>query len=230
MDFIGRLLDVQTTHISKTNRERQWCELPHLELGIILVVSPSHCILTSDQPVPAQTAATYNIYQRRIGKDNGTSCHTWWSCEIYWHRTDQSQHRSHNTDVWQCSHFSLTDMRAVMWTTIPCTRSGNLDHSTIATVDVQKGVPRWARAYPHSWGFMVFSWYVGTLGFSSVYRLDGLVVKASESRAEDPVFESAGSFPGRIISVTSKLALQWLPCQAPGIIGSVMGLVGQVSV
>ena len=30
--------------------------------------------------------------------------------------------------------------------------------------------------------------------------------------------------------MTSKLALQWLPCQAPGVIGSVLGLVGQVSV
>ena len=30
--------------------------------------------------------------------------------------------------------------------------------------------------------------------------------------------------------VTSKLALQWLPCQAPGIIGSALGLVGPVSV
>ena len=30
--------------------------------------------------------------------------------------------------------------------------------------------------------------------------------------------------------VTSTLALQWLPCQAPGIIGSVLELVGPVSV
>ena len=29
--------------------------------------------------------------------------------------------------------------------------------------------------------------------------------------------------------MTSKLALQWLPCQAPGVIGSVLGLVGLVS-
>ena len=37
-------------------------------------------------------------------------------------------------------------------------------------------------------------------------------------------------FPGRVIPVTSKLALQWLPCQAPGVKGSVLGLVGPVSV
>ena len=30
--------------------------------------------------------------------------------------------------------------------------------------------------------------------------------------------------------MTSKLAFQWLPCQAPGVIGSVLGLVGPVSV
>ena len=29
--------------------------------------------------------------------------------------------------------------------------------------------------------------------------------------------------------MTLKLALEWLPCQAPGLIGSVLGLVGLVS-
>ena len=60
------------------------------------------------------------------------------------------------------------------------------------------------------------------------YRLAGLVVKASTSRAEDLRFESRSRrdfFPGRVIPVTSKLALQLLPCQAPGIIGSALGLV-----
>ena len=56
---------------------------------------------------------------------------------------------------------------------------------------------------------------------------DRLVVKASALRAEDPGFEF---FRGRVIPVTSKLVLQWLPCQAPGVIGSVLGLVGLVSV
>ena len=59
--------------------------------------------------------------------------------------------------------------------------------------------------------------------------LFGLVVKASASRAEDPWFESPLR-RDRVIPVTSKLALQWLPCQAPGVIGSVLGLVGPVSV
>ena len=38
--------------------------------------------------------------------------------------------------------------------------------------------------------------------------------KASASRAEDPGFESRG----RVIPVTRKLALQWLPCHLPGVI------------
>ena len=70
-------------------------------------------------------------------------------------------------------------------------------------------------------------------------RLVGLVVKASASRAEDHGFESRLRwgwvfffffFCDRVIPVTSKLALQWLPCQAPGVIGSALGLVGPVSV
>ena len=65
------------------------------------------------------------------------------------------------------------------------------------------------------------------------YRLVGIVVKAFSSREEDPGFESSlrrDSFRGRVIPVTSKLALQWLPCQAPGVKGSALGLVGPVSV
>ena len=39
-----------------------------------------------------------------------------------------------------------------------------------------------------------------------------------------------GIFPGRVMPMTLKLAHQWLPCQAPGIIGSPLGLVGPVLV
>ena len=59
------------------------------------------------------------------------------------------------------------------------------------------------------------------------------MVKASASRAEDLGFESRlrwDFFLGQLIPVTSKLALHWLPCQAPGVVGSVLGLVGSVSV
>ena len=59
-------------------------------------------------------------------------------------------------------------------------------------------------------------------------RLGGLVVKASSSRAENPGFESRlrRDFSG--LSHTSDSSE--LPCQEPGIIGSVLGLVGPVSV
>ena len=54
--------------------------------------------------------------------------------------------------------------------------------------------------------------------------LVGLVVKASTSRAAGP-----GSIPV-FASHTRDLQLNWLSCMAPGIIGSVLGLVGHVSV
>ena len=44
-----------------------------------------------------------------------------------------------------------------------------------------------------------------------------------------PGFKSR--FPRAAFSpVTSKLVLQWLPCVAPGVIGSALGLVDAVSV
>ena len=57
------------------------------------------------------------------------------------------------------------------------------------------------------------------------YMCVGLVVKASASRAEDPGFEfrlRRDFFLGQ--------SYQWLPCQAPGIIVSALGLVGPLSV
>ena len=72
-----------------------------------------------------------------------------------------------------------------------------------------------------------------TLASTGTRRLVGVVVKASTSRAEDLGFESRlrqDFFRGRVIPVTYKLTLQLLPSQAPGVIGSVLGLVGPVSV
>ena len=61
--------------------------------------------------------------------------------------------------------------------------------------------------------------------------LVGLVVEVSASRAVDlssiPAF-ILDLFPGQIIPVTETLILQWLPSQAPGVIGSALGLVGLV--
>ena len=63
-------------------------------------------------------------------------------------------------------------------------------------------------------------------------RLGGLEVKASASRAEDPGFESRlrRNVLGSSHTGDLKLALQWLPCQAPGVTGSMLGLAGPVSV
>ena len=53
---------------------------------------------------------------------------------------------------------------------------------------------------------------------------------ASASRAEDLKFPFAAIFPGRLIPVNEKLALQWLACYAPVVMGSAVGQFGQVSV
>ena len=63
-------------------------------------------------------------------------------------------------------------------------------------------------------------------------RLVGLVVRCPPRERKTPSSNPAckGIFRGRVIPVTQKLALQWLPCQAPDVIGSALGLVGPVSV
>ena len=71
--------------------------------------------------------------------------------------------------------------------------------------------------------------------FIFVYRLIGLSVKVSTSGAEG---QGQGSIPacamgiflGQVTPVTTLLALQWLHCQALGVIGSGLGLVSLVSV
>ena len=69
--------------------------------------------------------------------------------------------------------------------------------------------------------------------FVVVDRLIGLVVETSVWRATDlgsvPAF-GVNQNPGRVTPVTSKLVIQWLPCQAPGLVGSAVGLVSSVSV
>ena len=83
-----------------------------------------------------------------------------------------------------------------------------------------------------SWGVpSVFSVDENRAASSCYHRLVGLVVKASASREEDPGFKSRlrQYFFGSSHTSDLKLALQWLPCQAPGVLGSVLGLVGSVS-
>ena len=61
----------------------------------------------------------------------------------------------------------------------------------------------------------------------------GLVVKASTLKAADLGFNSfwhCRDFSGSRHIVTYKLLFQWLSCQVLGIIGSVLEIVGPVSV
>ena len=55
-------------------------------------------------------------------------------------------------------------------------------------------------------------------------------VRLESGRSRVRILLVPGFFRGRVIPVTKKLPLKCLPCQAPGIIGSVLGLVGPVSV
>ena len=56
----------------------------------------------------------------------------------------------------------------------------------------------------------------------------GVRLESGRSRVRIPL--APGFFQGRVIPVSSKLAFQWLPFQAPDVIGLALGLVGLVSV
>ena len=57
----------------------------------------------------------------------------------------------------------------------------------------------------------------------------GVRLESGRSRVRIPL--APRFVRGRVIHTSDlKLALQWLPCQAPGVLGSVLGLAGPVSV
>ena len=69
--------------------------------------------------------------------------------------------------------------------------------------------------------------------FLSANHLVGKVVKASASGAEDPEFDSRlrrGDYSGSSHTGDFKIGTPWLPCHAPGVMGSALGLVDPVSV
>ena len=68
------------------------------------------------------------------------------------------------------------------------------------------------------------------LSYSTVSLALWLTRPPRERQTQGSIPACAGIFRGQVIPVTLKLALQWLPCQAPGVIGSALGLVGSVSV
>ena len=60
-----------------------------------------------------------------------------------------------------------------------------------------------------------------------------LCLISTDSRPSKECMASMGVFfvvPDRVIPVTKKLVSQWLPCQAPGVIGFELRLVGPISV
>ena len=75
-------------------------------------------------------------------------------------------------------------------------------------------------------------WSVGVITLLFADRLVGLVVRRPPREWKIPGSNPAGAgiFLGRVIPVTQNLALQWLPCQVPGVKGSALGLVSPVSV
>ena len=115
--------------------------------------------------------------------------------------------KSTSTSVWQ--HVNLSEQIG-RWDTLAC--CWNVKQPTTATTG-----------------------FANTTSLSPIEssRLVGRVVKASVFRAADlgsiPAF-AVDLFPGRVIPMTSTLALPRLPCQVPGAIGSALGLVGMVSV
>ena len=82
-------------------------------------------------------------------------------------------------------------------------------------------------------GFVMGTFTHSDTPSSSIHRLIGLVVKEFASRALEPGFNShflRVELPRPVIPKTKKLALQWLTCQASGVIGSALGLIESVSV
>ena len=79
--------------------------------------------------------------------------------------------------------------------------------------------------------FVIF--FCATCPHSDNDRLVGPAVKASASRTADLEVDSRllrGDFSGSSHISDLKLALQWLLCQAPGVIESALRLTGWVSV
>ena len=107
-----------------------------------------------------------------------------------------------------------------------CNACSALFRHILKDVKVLPSILRWAvRKNVNSWMFKPDFSHLQFNLYRKGDRLVGLVVRRPPRERKAP-----GFFRGRVIPVTSKLALQWLPCQAPGVIGSALGLVGPVSV
>ena len=128
------------------------------------------------------------------------------------------------------------------WTVVMCT----ILHRQVSVKGATPGAPGKKNTHTHKkktttvGGQGLINTYLSSLRLESVGSAGaglrpcrrpsgyGVRIKSGRSRVGIPL--ATGFFRGRVIPVTSKLALQWLPCQAPGVIGSALGLVGTVSV
>ena len=87
---------------------------------------------------------------------------------------------------------------------------------------------------PQHWSMCLTIWF--PLGFSHCISTASLAYCLRRPPQERKIWGSNPAcdriFPGWVIPETKKLAFQWIPCQAPGVIliGSALGLVGLVSV
>ena len=77
--------------------------------------------------------------------------------------------------------------------------------------------------------FNLFCWMFSCLWDRLVW-LSGSGIRLESGRSRVGIPFVPGFLRGRVIPVASNSALQWLPCQAPGIAGSVLKLVSLVSV
>ena len=118
------------------------------------------------------------------------------------------------------------------------THTNPVEHSKffMSCTTPQKLLPRIARSVQHQLFWFEILWRTWEFLFytmsASKDRLVGLVVRcpARERKILGSNPAGGGIFSGSSHTSDFKLALQWLPCQAPGVIGSALGLVGPVSV
>ena len=101
-----------------------------------------------------------------------------------------------------------------LWMKMVITETGPSEHNSLVSAVIS------------SWKF------TGVCHNTQFNCLVGLEVRRlpQEQRSRVWIPLVLGFFGGRVIPVIQKLPFQWLSCQAPGAIGSVLGLVGQVSV
>ena len=100
--------------------------------------------------------------------------------------------------------------------------------TVVYTISLNHGPPRWATKMVRNqekWSQLCTSLNHGPPRWPS-----GSGVHLERGRCGVQFLLAPGFYRGQVIPVTLELALQWLSCQAPGVIGSVLRLAGLVLV